>query len=144
MADIVFEKLKNGQIKTHEGDYAIHEFVEQETKKHEGVESVRNVCNRIGLLEPDPRVRDKIIAHFFTLPDCVNVFRRIGTLVSDEGLTKVIRELKDHLTYLLFPMAPEFDRGGESRFGLGFGGALMRSLAHVPKGPSTYFLHDWK
>ncbi|KAI3743962.1 hypothetical protein L1987_57034 [Smallanthus sonchifolius] len=107
MADVVFEKLKNGQIITHEGDYAIHEFVEREKKKYEGIESVRNT-------------------------------------VTDEGLATLIRELKDHLTYLLCPMGPEFDRRGESRFGLGFGGALLRSLAHVPKGPSTYFLHDWK
>ncbi|KAL8268561.1 hypothetical protein R6Q59_002359 [Mikania micrantha] len=82
--------------------------------------------------------RSRIMARLFRIP---GPYVRDVARVGHERFAMLIIEMKSHLTYLLFPMAPEFDNRDEC--GSGFGGALLRSLAHMPRETTTCFLRDW-
>lgn len=142
MADLLFLKQGDGQIMKLEGDNMIHEFVEITKEAYDHVQVVRDVYKGLCLFEHDPRVRDRIMARLFLVPR----FTKLFDWLSKNSLKEfelVINEFKDCLSYSQFPASMEFDRQMERKAGFGYGGALMRSLSHIPRETSTYFQQQW-
>ncbi|KAL7607262.1 hypothetical protein Lser_V15G15767 [Lactuca serriola] len=142
MADLLFLKRGDGQIMKLEGDNMIHEFVEITREAYDHVQVVRDVYKGLCLIEHDPRVRDRIMARLFLVPR----FTKLFDWLSKNSLKEfelVINEFKDCLSYSQFPASMEFDRQMERKAGFGYGGALMRSLSHIPRETSTYFQQQW-
>ncbi|KAI3498249.1 hypothetical protein L1887_34020 [Cichorium endivia] len=140
MADLLFLKRTDGQIIKYQGDDVIHDFVEIKRAGYDHIETVGDIYGRLSSIEHDFLVRDRIMARIFSFPISTRTFDWLKG-ISDEEFEKVIKEFKFSLSYSLFPVATEFDRKLDSRFG--FGGALMRSLGHIPMETSTYFQRQW-
>lgn len=126
----MFVKVEDGRIEKVEGDNYIQGLVRLNTKKFGLVKEVGEVYKKIGLLEPDPIVRDRIMARLFLVPTFLGNFITLGRL-PDERFALVIYNVKDHLGYLLFPVA-EKDSDVHSC-------ALLRSLNMLPKQSLSYF-----
>ncbi|PWA81346.1 hypothetical protein CTI12_AA064690 [Artemisia annua] len=134
MADVTFVKLEDGRIIKLEGDYHIQELVRRNMMKFEFVKEVGEVYRKIGLLEPDPIVRDRIMARLFLIPKFLGNMITLGRL-RDELFAFVIYNFKDHLGYLLFPVAEkDFDFDN-----MGYACALLRSLNMLPTESFSYF-----
>ena len=138
MADVMFVKFEDGRIIKVEGDYHIQELVRRNMMKFEFVKEVGVVYRKISLLEPHPIVRNRLMARLFSVPDFLRNFISLAWM-SDEWFVMAIRNLKDRLGYVLFPVAQELDKHFENTHGLGYGSALMRSLDMLPKESFTYF-----
>ncbi|GKD67135.1 protein FAR1-related sequence 5, partial [Tanacetum coccineum] len=126
MADVMFVKVEDGRIEKVEGDNYIQGLVRLNTKKFESVK-VGEVYRKIALLERDPIVRDRIMARLFLMPNFLGVFKILERLPI-EKFAFVIYNVKDHLGYLLFPVAEkDFDVHN-----MGYACALLRSLNMLP------------
>ncbi|GJW56830.1 nucleic acid-binding, OB-fold protein [Tanacetum coccineum] len=126
--------LEDGRIEKVEGDNYIQGLVRLNTKKFESVREVGEVYRKIALLERDPIVRDRIMARLFLIPKFLGVFKTLERLPIEKFAT-VIYNVKDHLGYLLFPVAEkDFDVHN-----MGYACALLRSLNMLPKESFSYF-----